>query len=186
MAQLDGVPARGQHLGMCSLTRAIDELDRSIIAILQKNGRTPYVDMARTLSVAEATIRRRVENLIADNVIHIAAWTDPYKVGIEVVVLISLDVDLPYLEDVARNLAKMSCVRLVAYQTGDHDILVEALFASEENLLHFLRDELARIPGIRHSDTSIVLGMLKRTYEWEIPEVDQRRDFAREEVMPED
>jgi Lrp/AsnC family transcriptional regulator for asnA, asnC and gidA len=95
-------------------------------------------------------------------------------------------VDLPYLEDVARNLAKMSCVRLVAYQTGDHDILVEALFASEENLLHFLRDELARIPGIRHSDTSIVLGMLKRTYEWEIPEVDQRRDFAREEVMPED
>lgn len=168
------------------MSRVIDELDRKIIAILQKDGRTPYVDMARSLSVAEATIRRRVENLIADEIIHIAAWTDPYKVGIEVVVLINLDVDLAHLEDVAQRLVAMSCVRLVAYSTGVHDILVEALFPSEEGLLRFLRDELARIPGIRHSDTSIVLGMLKRTYEWEIPEVDQRRDFAREEVMPEE
>jgi Lrp/AsnC family transcriptional regulator for asnA, asnC and gidA len=167
------------------LARAIDELDRNIIAILQKDGRTPYVDIARTLSVAEATVRRRVENLIADDIIHIAAWTDPYKVGIEVVVLINLDVDLAHLEDVAHRLVEMSCVRLVAYSTGVHDIVVEALFPSEESLLRFLRDELARIPGIRHSDTSVVLGMLKRTYEWEIPQVDQRRDLAREEVMQE-
>ena len=79
----------------------IDDLDRKIIVILQRDGRTPYADMGRTLSVAEGTIRRRVENLIAEGVIHIAAWADPYKVGIEVVVLINLDVDLAHLEDVS-------------------------------------------------------------------------------------
>lgn len=148
----------------------IDELDRKIIAILQRDGRTPNVEMARMLGVAEGTIRRRVENLIAEGVIKIAAVTDPYKVGIGLVVLINLDVDPGHLDDVGIRLVEMPCVRVVAYSTGVHDIFVEALFPSQEDLLGFLKDELPRIPGIRRTDTSIVLGMLKRTYEWEIPE----------------
>jgi Lrp/AsnC family transcriptional regulator for asnA, asnC and gidA len=63
-------------------------------------------------------------------------------------------------------------VRVVAYTTGVHDLFVEALFPSQQELLTFLKDELPKIPGIRNSDTSIVLGMLKRSYEWEIPQVE--------------
>lgn len=154
------------------MPRAIDDLDRKIIAALQRDGRTPYVEMARALDVAEGTVRRRVENLIAEGVMGIAAVTDPFKVGIGIVALIDLDVDPGHLDDVGVRLIEKPCVRVVAYTTGVHDLFVEALFPSQQELLAFLKDELPQIPGIRHTDTSIVLGMLKRSYEWEIPDVE--------------
>lgn len=154
------------------MTGVIDDLDRKIVAILQKDGRTPYVEMARALEVAEGTVRRRVENLIAEGIIHIAAWTDPYKVGISIAALIDLDVDPGHLDDVGNKLVEMPCVRVVAFSTGVHDLFVEALFPSQKELLAFLKDELPQIPGVKHTSTSIVLGMLKRSYEWEIPEAE--------------
>jgi len=128
--------------------------------------------MARALDVAEGTVRRRVENLIAQDIIHIAAWTDPYKVGISVAALIDLDVDPGHLDAVANKLVEMPPVRVVAFSTGVHDLFVEALFTSQQELLAFLKDDLPQIPGIRHTDTSIVLGILKRSYQWEIPKAE--------------
>jgi Lrp/AsnC family transcriptional regulator for asnA, asnC and gidA len=154
------------------MTLSIDELDRKIIAILQKDGRTPNVEMARLLGVAEGTIRRRLEHLISEGIIQIAAFTDPHKVGIGMAALINLDVELAHLEEAAQQLVEMPCVRVVAYSTGVHDIFVEALFASQQDLLVFLKDDVPRIPGIRHTDTSIVLQILKRSYQWEIPPVE--------------
>lgn len=152
---------------------SIDDLDRKIIAILQRDGRTPYVEMARTLGVAEGTIRRRKDRLIAEGIIQISAWTDPYKVGMGMVVFMNLDVDVGDLEEAAQTLVEMPCVRIVAYCTGVHDIFVEALFPSQEHLLAFLKDELPQIPGIREADTSVILQILKRSFEWEIPELAQ-------------
>ena len=155
------------------MSRSIDNLDREIIAILQRDGRTTNTGMAHQLGVTEGTIRRRTDRLINEGVIKIAAVTDPFKVGIGIVALIHLDVELPYLEEVAEKLVEMRCVRVVAYATGVHDIFVEALFPSQHDLLEFLKDELPRIPGIRKTETSIVLRILKRSYEWEIPKVDR-------------
>jgi len=124
------------------------------------------------LGVAEGTIRKRMEHLIAEGIIHISAWTDPYKVGIGMVVFINVDVELAHLEDAAQRLVEMPCVRIVAYSTGVHDIFVEALFPSQEDLLAFVKDDLPQIPGIRECDTSVILQILKRSFEWEIPELD--------------
>jgi Lrp/AsnC family transcriptional regulator for asnA, asnC and gidA len=154
------------------MSTSIDNLDREIISILQQDGRTANAEIARQLGVAEGTIRRRMERLINEGVIKIAAVTDPFKVGMGVVALIHLDVELSYLEEVANKLVEMQCVRVVAYATGGHDIFVEALFPSQQNLLEFFKDKLPLIPGIQNTETSIVLSLLKRSYEWEIPEVE--------------
>ena len=154
------------------MSTCIDNLDRQIIAILQQDGRTANTELARQLGVAEGTIRRRIERLIDEGIIKIAAVTDPFKVGIGIVALIHLDVELSSLEAVAKRLVEMQCVRVVAYATGGHDIFVEAIFPSQQNLLEFFKDKLALIPGIQNTETSIVLSLLKRSYEWEIPKVE--------------
>jgi Lrp/AsnC family transcriptional regulator for asnA, asnC and gidA len=153
-------------------------LDREIIAILQRDGRTANTEIARQLGVAEGTIRRRIERLIDDGVIKIAAVTDPFKVGIGIVALIHLDVELSSLEAVAKSLVKMQCVRVVAYATGGYDIMIETLFPSQQDLLEFLKDELPLIPGIRKTETSILLSIMKRSYEWEIPKFDQLEQYG--------
>jgi Lrp/AsnC family transcriptional regulator for asnA, asnC and gidA len=151
----------------------VDSLDREIIATLQQDGRTSNAEMARQLGVAEGTVRRRIERLINEGIMKVAAVVDPFKVGMGVVVIVHLDVELQHLEAVAEKLAEMPSVRVVAYITGGHDILVEAIFPSQQELLEFVKDDLPVIPGIKSTETSIVLQLLKRSYEWEIPKNDQ-------------
>lgn len=161
------------------MERSIDHLDWKIIGILQKDGRTPNSEIARKLGVAEGTVRRRLERLVNEDILRIAAVTDPFKVGIGIVALMHLDVELACLESVGEKLSEMPCVRVVALTTGVHDIIVEALFPSQQDLLEFLRDQLPQIPGIRNSETSILLSILKRTYEWEIPPIEDLHEEAK-------
>ncbi|MGF3499639.1 MAG: Lrp/AsnC family transcriptional regulator [Candidatus Methanosuratincola sp.] len=152
---------------------SLDAVDREIIAILQQDGRTTNTEIARRLGVAEGTIRRRIDRLVSEGFIKIAAVCDPFKVGMGTVAMIHLDVELTYLEEAAARLVEMPCVRVVAYATGIHDIIVEAIFASNQDLLVFLKDKIPQIPGIRNAETSILLKLLKRSYEWGLPETEQ-------------
>jgi DNA-binding Lrp family transcriptional regulator len=40
-------------------TRALDEIDRSIVRLLQDDGNLTNVEIARHLNISEATVRRR-------------------------------------------------------------------------------------------------------------------------------
>lgn len=160
------------------MSKSIDALDRQIIAILQRDGRTPNVEIARQLGVAEGTVRRRIERLVQEGIIKIAAVANPFKIGLGTVALIHVDVELPKVKEVAEKLVHMQEVRYVAYATGGHDIIIEAIFPSNQKLLEFLRDKLSPIPGIRQLETSIQLEILKRSYEWEIPNVDEDKPLA--------
>jgi len=148
----------------------LDELDWAIIACLQRDGRTPNTAIAAQLGITEATVRRRIERLLKEGIIKIAAIIDPFKVGIQTVALIHLDVDLGHLEEVAEQLIALPNVRVVAYTTGFYDMLIEGVFKSQQDLLTFLKDQLPQIPGIRNSETSILLQLLKRTYDWTLPQ----------------
>ena len=150
---------------------AIDAVDRQIIVFLQRDGRLTNSEIGRRLGLAEGTIRRRIERMLAEGIVHIAAVANPFKIGLPIVVLIGIDVDPPRMEHVARLLVEMPQVRYVGYSTGAHDIIIEALFPSNQALLHFLTHKLAKIRGIRKTETSLQLDVLKRSYEWEIPAV---------------
>jgi Lrp/AsnC family transcriptional regulator for asnA, asnC and gidA len=51
----------------------IDPLDRRIVDLLRVDGRRTYVELAEEIGVREGTIRRRLDQLISDGVIRIAA-----------------------------------------------------------------------------------------------------------------
>jgi Lrp/AsnC family transcriptional regulator for asnA, asnC and gidA len=150
---------------------AIDEVDRQILLHLQRDGRLTNSEIGRRLGLAEGTIRRRIDRMLAEGVVHIAAVANPFKIGLPIVVLIGIEVDPPRMAEAAGRLVEMPQVRYVGYSTGTYDIIVEALFPSNQALLHFLTDELAKIRGIRKTETSLQLDVLKRSYEWQIPPV---------------
>ena len=41
----------------------IDETDKSILEILRKNARMPFLEIAKKIGVSESTIRKRVGNM---------------------------------------------------------------------------------------------------------------------------
>lgn len=146
-----------------------DKLDMQIVLLLQRDGRATNAQIARDLQVSEGTIRRRIDALTSAGVMKVVAITNPFAVGLSTPVLILLNVDVRAWESVAEALVQMPETRYVAHSTGEHDIVLEALFPSNHQLLVFLRDRLSKVPGITKVETSIQLDVLKRNYEWWMP-----------------
>lgn len=148
----------------------VDKLDRQIIALLQQDGRMSNVDVARAVGVSEATIRKRLERLISQGTIRIVAFPEPAHIGLPIETMISLQVELRNLDPVLESLAKVPNIRSIKIATGEYDVIFDALFATDEDLYHFLTEQVANIPGVRKTVTSHVLREVKSTADWMIPQ----------------
>lgn len=147
-----------------------DGLDRRIISLLQQDGRMPNSEIARRLGVAEATVRKRLGRLTTDGIIHIVAAPSPQTIGLTQSAIISVSCDLASVDEVATALEAFPETRYLGYAAGTYDLIMECFFYSHEHLLDFMRDRVARIPGIRRTETSIILKVRKFSYEWELPD----------------
>jgi len=142
----------------------MDELDRSIIAILEENGRASNARIARTVRVSEGTIRRRLKRLISDGIINITALPDPQKLGYQSEALIGVQVDPDKTADVASSLSLLDNTRWVAITTGSFDVFTWVTLPNAEALGLFLRERVGIIPGVRRTETFVNLGIRKRQY----------------------
>lgn len=151
------------------MSHTIDALDRRIISLLQLDGRRSNVDIARAIGVGEATVRKRIDRLLCESVIRVVAVPMLDKVGMEIETITMLKVDLRLVDQISETLAAMSEVRSVKYATGEADIVIEAVFPSDDALLRFLTSRLASLPGIRATATSHVLKTIKQSSDWVLP-----------------
>ena len=151
----------------------LNELDNRILAILMTDGRTSNVDIARMVGSSEATVRRRIQAMINAGTIEVIAVADPYKIGLQVQVIIGISVELNRIHEVADHLSALKPIRFLAYTTGPFDLLAQAYFASNEDLFSFLTNQLTRIPGITKTETATVLKITKRTWDFQLesPEI---------------
>jgi Lrp/AsnC family transcriptional regulator, regulator for asnA, asnC and gidA len=147
----------------------LDVVDRQIIHILQQDGRTPNVEIARRTGISEATVRKRLERLVATGTIKITAVPDPAKVGLSTVTFLSFHVELAQLDQIVAQLARSPEVRSIYYTTGESDLIAEAWFPSSDDLLRFLTQRVASIPGIKGTATSHVLRTVKDSGGWVLP-----------------
>jgi len=146
----------------------IDETDARIIWLLQEDGRRSNVDIACNVGVSEATVRKRLNRLFSEGIIKVVGMVAPARVGLPKETIISLQVELARLEEVAAKLSQMPETRSLRYTTGEYDMVLEAFFPSDEALLQFLTQRLACIGGIKKTATAHVLRAIKRAEEWRL------------------
>lgn len=146
----------------------LDDIDRGLIAALQKNGRTTNIELARLLGVSEATVRNRLTRLLNDDLINIVAVPTPRAVGMTISAIIGLSVALPLLQEITGVLSQTHEVRYVGISTGRYDLIIEAFFTDHDHLLRFLADRIGELDGVRQVETSVILKVAKFSYEWEV------------------
>ncbi len=146
-----------------------DRLDRQLILLLQEDGRASYVELAQRLGVGESTVRRRLERLLAEGIIQVVACPDPRQVGLTFEALVYIHADLDKLTQIAQRLAALSEVREVIYTSGNFELVVRLVLPSSEDLLPFLTQKIASIPGIQSTQTSYILQVEKPLYRWTLP-----------------
>jgi len=146
----------------------LDEIDRRVIKILQDDGRRPNTEIARDLHVSETTIRKRIAQLVSRGLINIVAVPTPRAVGMTLSAIIGISVTLPKLRAIAEELKRQREVRYVGVSTGRYDIIAEAFFFDQQHFLDFISSKLSMMDGITGLETSMILDVVKFSYEWEI------------------
>jgi Lrp/AsnC family transcriptional regulator for asnA, asnC and gidA len=152
------------------MAHPLDEFDRCIIVLLQRDGRLSNVEIARSLGLAEGTVRKRLDRLLSEGIIRIMAVAEPAPLGLAASIIIGIQTELGQLNELAQRLAAIPEVHCVNVVTGTYDVIIEAVLPSGEHLLSFLVDKVAKIPGVKRTETSHVLQVVKRACDWVVPE----------------
>lgn len=149
-----------------------DGLNRSIVALLEKDGRMPFSEIAQTLGVSEGTIRNRVNGMKETGMLRIVAIADPVAAEYQADAMLGLRVAPGHTpEAVAKRLGADQSVVYVLWVAGRYDLMVEVVSDDRESFLRFLETQIHGATDI--ADAEIMLGLrnfknqflLKR--EWE-------------------
>jgi Lrp/AsnC family transcriptional regulator for asnA, asnC and gidA len=149
-------------------SRPVDDLDRRIIKMLQVNGRMTNTEIARALDITETTVRKRIAHLLDEKLMNIVAVPTPEAVGTNLSAIMGISVELTAMHAVGDLLRTYPEVRYVGMSAGRFEIIVEAFFVDQEHLLEFVTNRLGTVAGITNVETSIILKVVKFSYEWEI------------------
>ena len=141
---------------------APDDVDKALIEVLQRDGRTPYTKLAAEVGLSEAAVRQRVQRLVDTNVVQIVAVTDPLRLGFRRQAMIGVRTTGDITE-VARALAEITAIDYVVYTSGSFDLLAEMVCEDDDHLLT-LMNEIRRMPGVRETETFMYLRLEKQTY----------------------
>ena len=137
---------------------ALDDVDRSILSELLRDGRMSVSDLAERVHVSRATAYARLQRLRDDGVIRsIRAEVDPTKLGLPLGAIILGDVGQASWRQVRERLLALPGVERLALTSGGHDfvLMVRApdLMALRDLVLLKLHD----MPEVRTTQTMLLL-----------------------------
>jgi Transcriptional regulators len=153
----------------------IDSIDRAILKELQEDGSTSNLDLSRKIGLSPSACLTRTKNLVESGIIKkYTTIVDEKKLGIEVLafVLVNLyplnrDTIHAFLAEVNRFPQIQECYTL----TGSHDYLLKIVARDMDSYRNFIIDCLMQNSSISSVETSMVMGIEKRTVNIPIDEI---------------
>jgi Lrp/AsnC family transcriptional regulator for asnA, asnC and gidA len=152
------------------MTRAVDAIDRTIVALLIEDGRMSSADIARRAGgITERSVRYRLERLVSSGIIRVSAVADPKALGYPVLADVFIEVEPGQIMTVARTMTEFECVTYVACSTGASDLSIQIVAADNAGLYRFVTEVVANVAGVRKTTTVLLPLVLKDVYQWTIP-----------------
>jgi Lrp/AsnC family transcriptional regulator, leucine-responsive regulatory protein len=145
--------------------RTLDRKDIKILNILQKDARVTNADIARVVGLAPSAVLERVRKLEQAGVVRgYTAVVEPRTLGYRMLAFVAVrTADQPVEERIGRSLARIPEVLEVHHVAGDDCFLVKLRARDAEHIGELLKTKIGRIPGVRSTRTTIVLGTEKET-----------------------
>lgn len=149
----------------------IEEL--KILRCLREDARMSVSDIAAKTGMPISTARHRLNRMLKDGIMEVGALIDPLKIGYQIWAIFEIQVELKKIDDIAKRLAEEDKLYFIGITTGHYDIWAAGIFKSNDDLLDFISNRLARIDGIKNTSTASILKLVKRdmAFEFTSPEV---------------
>jgi Lrp/AsnC family transcriptional regulator for asnA, asnC and gidA len=142
----------------------LDNIDQFIIDAMRKDGREAFAQIAEKLNVSPGMIRQRYNRLVELGYLKVVAVTNPLMMGMRTMALIGIHTDGHRMLQVAEDISKLDEVVYLVVVSGRYDIVCEVFCRDHEDLLRFLTEKLAKIEGIRETESFIHLKIVKEIY----------------------
>ena len=150
-----------------SVQAEIDEIDRSLLRLLQADGRVSNAEMARQVGLSAPATHARVKRLEQAGVIRqYATLLDRETIGFDMVCFINVSLQLHQFDAIERFkelVQDMPEVLECHHITGEFDYLLKAVFRNRDELQEFVVNKLTPIPGMARINTSLALIEIKAT-----------------------
>lgn len=144
-----------------------DQLDLTILAELQADGRMSVADLARKIHLSAPAVHQRIKRLERAGIISgYVALVSREAAGYDLMCFIRVSIQ-PHTRELFEcwqsTVLKLPHV-LECYRTaGSHDLLLKVAARDHKDLESFISEHLMSIPGIDRIDTSVVLNEVKHT-----------------------
>jgi Lrp/AsnC family transcriptional regulator for asnA, asnC and gidA len=144
--------------------QALDNIDRAIIAALRKDGRAAFSQIAEQLNVSPGMIRLRYNRLAELGYLKVVAVTNPLMMGKRTMAMIGVRTHGRKILEVASQLTAFDEVVYVVVVSGRYDLMIEVFCRDHEDLLNFLTEKLAKVDGVRETESFMHLKIVKEIY----------------------
>ncbi len=150
----------------------IDQTDRQILNILQKNSKLTHREIAGQLHVTKTPVFDRIKKLERKGIIkRYVALLNPKKIekGLTVLCFITLEehgmgpVD-QFRKEIEKNPKVMECYHIA----GNYDFFLKVMVKDVDEYQSFVLRDLSEIKNISHVQSSFVLGELKYKLDFEL------------------
>ena len=143
----------------------LDATDRTILELLQANGRTSNADIARKLDMAPSAILDRIRKLEQRGIIlGYSTRINPVAVGLGLTAFVMVRTEeRAGSAAIGQALSRQPEVLEVHHVAGEDCYLVKVRVPDTEALSRLLRERFGRLKGVRGTRTTIVLSTVKDT-----------------------
>ncbi|MFX1279972.1 MAG: Lrp/AsnC family transcriptional regulator [Promethearchaeota archaeon] len=120
--------------------KALDDIDKNIIRILQDDARTSYRDIQDQLGISIGTIHNRISKLRNNGIIEgYTLRLNNVKLGYKLSFLIRINCDGKFTEEILNDISKIPEVCSVFHTTGEQSAALICRFKDSEDVHKFIR-----------------------------------------------
>ena len=143
--------------------RIRDQVDRTILALVQRDASMAQADIARHVGLSAAAVNERLKKLENAGVIRrYAAIVDPVAVGTPITAFIEVFIEHPRHEPrFLDTVLKLEEVQECHHITGEFSLLIKVKVRDMQSLQALLLERLSGFEGVRQTRTVMVLSTVK-------------------------
>ena len=147
----------------------LSTIDRNILRVLQKNGRTSYAELARQVGLTATPCVERVKRLESDGVIQgYSALINPEFLDAALVVFVQIRLNRSAqdaFEEFRNAVAELPEVQECYLVSGNFDYLIKARVADMSAYRRFYGETLLTLPEVQECTSYVVMEQVKETLE---------------------
>ncbi|MFP3384479.1 MULTISPECIES: Lrp/AsnC family transcriptional regulator [Tritonibacter] len=146
---------------------ALDQLDRRIMAVLQKQGRMSNAELSETVNLSASACHRRVQRLESDGYIrNYVALLDARKLGVPTTVFVEITLQTQadeVLDAFEKAVARIPDVLECHLMAGTADYILKVVAENTDDFARIHRQHLTRLPGVAQMQSSFALRTVFKT-----------------------